>query len=202
MEVTAPKTEHALSGLWASHHSEGEDYNVFWGGVSPVDCYQCFGGTHCFHLQERRWSQRVPSECHECSTRLHTNTLQKAVIITVFDDVLVPYHLKSSEIWHRTCTLLKEAKGLISGPSAKRMKDLLKLNRDQLRWVVGLLTGHCHVKGYLFNLGLTDNPTCERCLEEMNQPHIFYVIVRPQLIQDFVTWASSLWNQVIIMTPP
>jgi hypothetical protein len=52
-----------------------------------------------------------------------------------------------------------------SGPSAKRTKDLLKLNRDQLRWVVGLLTGHCHLKGHLFKLGLTNNPACERCLE-------------------------------------
>jgi hypothetical protein len=40
--------------------------------------------------------------------------------------------------WEST-TGLKEAKGLISGPSAKRTKDLLKLSRDQLRWVVGLL---------------------------------------------------------------
>jgi hypothetical protein len=32
-------------------------------------------------------------------------------------------------------TGLKQAKGIISGPSARRMKDLLKLNRDQLRWV-------------------------------------------------------------------
>jgi hypothetical protein len=32
--------------------------------------------------------------------------------------------------------------------------------------VVGLLTGHCHLKGHLFKLGLTDDPTCERCLEE------------------------------------
>jgi hypothetical protein len=28
-------------------------------------------------------------------------------------------------------------------------------------WVVGLLTGHCHLKGHL-----TDDPICERCLEE------------------------------------
>jgi hypothetical protein len=61
---------------------------------------------------------------------------------------------------------LKQAKGLISGPSAKRTKDLLKLNRDQLRWVVGLFTGHYHLKGHLFKLGLTDDPICERCLEE------------------------------------
>jgi hypothetical protein len=43
--------------------------------------------------------------------------------------------------WEST-TGLKQAKGLISGPSANTTKDLLKLNRDQLRWVVGLFTGH------------------------------------------------------------
>jgi hypothetical protein len=42
----------------------------------------------------------------------------------------------------------------------------LKLNIDQLRWVVGLLTGHYHLKGHIFKIGLTDDPTCERCLEE------------------------------------
>jgi ribonuclease HI len=39
-------------------------------------------------------------------------------------------------------TGLREAKGLTLWPSARRVKDLLKLNRDQLRWVVGLFTGH------------------------------------------------------------
>jgi hypothetical protein len=67
--------------------------------------------------------------------------------------------------WEST-TGLKQAMGLISGPSAKRTKDLLKLNRDQLRWVVGLLTGHCHLKGHLLKMGLTGDPTYERCLEE------------------------------------
>jgi hypothetical protein len=68
-------------------------------------------------------------------------------------------------LWEST-TGLKQAKGLISGPSTRRMRDLLKLNRDQLRWMVGLFTGHCHLKGHLFKLGLTAEPTCERCLEE------------------------------------
>jgi hypothetical protein len=62
-------------------------------------------------------------------------------------------------------TGLKQAKGLTPGPSFRRMKDLLKLNSDQLRWIVGLFTGHCHLKGHLLKLGLTDDPTCERCLE-------------------------------------
>jgi hypothetical protein len=43
---------------------------------------------------------------------------------------------------------------------------LLNLNRDQLRWVIGLLTGHCHLKGHLFKLGLTNDPICEWCLEK------------------------------------
>jgi hypothetical protein len=42
----------------------------------------------------------------------------------------------------KSTTGLREAKGLIQGPTARRTKNLLKLNRDQLRWVVGLLTGH------------------------------------------------------------
>jgi hypothetical protein len=41
---------------------------------------------------------------------------------------------------------LRQAKGFIWGPSTKRAKELLKLDRNQLRWVVGLLTGHCHLK--------------------------------------------------------
>jgi hypothetical protein len=31
---------------------------------------------------------------------------------------------------------------------------------------VGLFTGHCHLKGHLFKLVLTDETICERCLKE------------------------------------
>jgi hypothetical protein len=70
------------------------------------------------------------------------------------------------EYWE-SLTGLRQAKGLIQGPSARRTKDLLRLNRDQLRWVVGLLTGHCHLKGHLFKLGLINDPICERYQEEV-----------------------------------
>jgi ribonuclease HI len=60
---------------------------------------------------------------------------------------------------------LKQAKELITEPSAKRTRDLLKLNRDQLRWIVGLYTGHCHLNRHLFKMGLMNDPICERCLE-------------------------------------
>jgi hypothetical protein len=55
----------------------------------------------------------------------------------------------------------------IQGPSARRTKELLRLNRIQLRWVVGLLTGHCHLKGHLLKMGLTGSVICGRCLEEV-----------------------------------
>jgi hypothetical protein len=58
------------------------------------------------------------------------------------------------------------------GPSDKRTKDLLTLNRDQLRLVVGLFTGHCYLKGHLFKLGLTADPICERRLEDESSIHI------------------------------
>jgi hypothetical protein len=48
--------------------------------------------------------------------------------------------------YRESTTGLKQAKGFISGPSTRRTKDLLKLNRDQLRWVVGLFTEHCHLR--------------------------------------------------------
>jgi hypothetical protein len=55
-------------------------------------------------------------------------------------------------------------KELTQGPSARRMKDLLKSNTHQLRWVLGLFRGHCHLNEHLFKLGLTDDPTSEQCL--------------------------------------
>jgi hypothetical protein len=51
-------------------------------------------------------------------------------------------------------TGLRDAKGLIQGPSARRTKDLLELNRDQLRWMIGLLTGHLSPKRAPFQIGI------------------------------------------------
>jgi hypothetical protein len=43
---------------------------------------------------------------------------------------------------------------------------LLLLNRNRLWWGTRLLTGHCHLKGCIFEMGLTDSPFCERRLEK------------------------------------
>jgi hypothetical protein len=72
---------------------------------------------------------------------------------------------KSQKHWE-SVTGLRQAKGLKLWPFARIMKDLLKLNREQLRWVEGLFTWHCHLKGHIFKLRLTDDPTCEQCLEK------------------------------------
>jgi hypothetical protein len=63
-------------------------------------------------------------------------------------------------------TGLKQAKGFLQGPSVRITKELLKLNRNHLRWVTKLLTGHCHLKGHFFKMGLMNSPTCGRCLEK------------------------------------
>jgi hypothetical protein len=55
-------------------------------------------------------------------------------------------------------TGLKQANGLIKGHSAGRSKELLDLNRNQLPLVLGLLTGHCHLKGHLSKWDLRKVP--------------------------------------------
>jgi hypothetical protein len=53
---------------------------------------------------------------------------------------------RNHEKYFESLTGLKEAKGLIQGPSARRTKKLSELNRRPIRRVVGLFTGHCHLK--------------------------------------------------------
>jgi hypothetical protein len=48
-------------------------------------------------------------------------------------------------------------------PLANRTTELLKIRRNLLKQATGLITGHCHLKGHLFKLGLVNSPTCERC---------------------------------------
>jgi hypothetical protein len=57
----------------------------------------------------------------------------------------------------------RQAKGFLKKPSAKKDVELLNLSRNQLRIMTGLLTGHCHLKGCLFKLGLVNSPECDRC---------------------------------------
>jgi hypothetical protein len=64
--------------------------------------------------------------------------------------------------WQSICGH-RQAKGFLKKPSAKKA-ELLNLSKNQLRiMTTGLLTGHCHLKGHLFKLGLVKSPECNRC---------------------------------------
>jgi hypothetical protein len=68
---------------------------------------------------------------------------------------------KHEEHWQSICGQ-RQAKGFLKKPSAKKAGELLKLSRNRLRTMTGLLTGHCNLKGHLFNLGLVMSPKCNR----------------------------------------
>ncbi|KAJ8951003.1 hypothetical protein NQ318_006387 [Aromia moschata] len=42
----------------------------------------------------------------------------------------------------------------------------IKLGRNQLRWIVGLFTGHCSLMRHLTTIGVKNDPDCRRCGEE------------------------------------
>jgi hypothetical protein len=63
---------------------------------------------------------------------------------------------KHQEYWQPTSGL-RHAKNFLSKLSAKSTVEFLKFNRSQARQVTGLLTGHCHLKGHFFKLGIADN---------------------------------------------
>jgi hypothetical protein len=68
---------------------------------------------------------------------------------------------KHQEYWQFTPGQ-KHAKGCLQEPSGKKTRELLRLNRNQLGQVTGLLTGHCCLKGHVCKLGFLNSPTCER----------------------------------------
>jgi hypothetical protein len=69
---------------------------------------------------------------------------------------------KRTEYW-QSIQGQRQTRDFLKGPSARRAGELLNLNRNQLRILTGLFTGHCHLKGHLFKLGLVDSPECDRC---------------------------------------
>jgi hypothetical protein len=69
---------------------------------------------------------------------------------------------KHEEYWKSIHTQ-RQAKGILKRPSAKTMRKLLDLSRNQVRIMTGLLTGHCHLKEHHLKLRLVDSLVCDRC---------------------------------------
>ncbi|KAJ8961350.1 hypothetical protein NQ318_014593 [Aromia moschata] len=61
---------------------------------------------------------------------------------------------------------LKLSRMFIGEPSWNKSKDFIKLGRNQLRWIVGLFTGHCPLMRHLTTIGVKNDPDCRRCGEE------------------------------------
>ncbi|XP_015173372.1 PREDICTED: uncharacterized protein LOC107064813 [Polistes dominula] len=60
---------------------------------------------------------------------------------------------------------MRHTKAMFSGPSEKLGTELINLDRAQLRLVVGLVTGHWHLRKHLTRLGLARDSVCGRCGE-------------------------------------
>ena len=58
----------------------------------------------------------------------------------------------------------------IAGPNKKLASRLLELGKRDLRMVVGLLTGHCHLNRHKRILGISETGTCRKCGEEEESP--------------------------------
>jgi hypothetical protein len=76
-------------------------------------------------------------------------------------------------------SILAQKHANVSRTSARRIRELLRLNRNQLRQVTGLLTGYCHLKRQLNKLGLVNSPMVRDVTIKKKQPHKLYVIVGP-----------------------
>lgn len=60
-----------------------------------------------------------------------------------------------------TCRQSREA---VPALKPRLTARLLKLKRQELKTVVGLLTGHCQLNKHMYNINATDSPLCRGCL--------------------------------------
>jgi hypothetical protein len=67
---------------------------------------------------------------------------------------------------------------------------------------MGGRTIYCHLNGRLFKLGLTGDPTCERCLEKDESATQILCDCEAIGYLRFRHLDQFLWNQVTTMMPP
>ena len=74
-------------------------------------------------------------------------------------------------IWNSTDSS-RQAKRFIF-PNEKFSRELLKLDKKNLRIITGLFTGHCPCKYHLFNMGKIPNSICRFCnIENETSEHL------------------------------
>ena len=73
---------------------------------------------------------------------------------------------EANDYWQgiKTC---RQSKQMIQAYSRRRARDMLNLDRNSLRIVTGLYTGHSVLNRHLHILGLQDSPFCQYCRGEL-----------------------------------
>ncbi len=75
--------------------------------------------------------------------------------------------VRHTESW-RTCHGNGHGKTIVKGPRKDLAEELLSLSRNQLRLIVGLITGHAPVKYHLVKIKvLNEAPDCRLCMQEV-----------------------------------
>jgi len=87
-----------------------------------------------------------------------------------------PWEAKTKASYWNNTPRQRQAKLFIKY-SKKRASELLLHNKKDLRTLVGLYTGHCPLKYYLYKLGQTNNATCRLCkgAEKNGGTHTVYM---------------------------
>ena len=67
--------------------------------------------------------------------------------------------------WNSLCNC-RTSRATMATSHSSRTSFLLELHRNQLRSLLGVLTGHCKLNKHLYRMQLRNNPTCDLCREE------------------------------------
>lgn len=67
-----------------------------------------------------------------------------------------------NERWRgtNTCSHTKE---FVSTPQERLANNLLTLNKLELSYTIGIITGHIRLNAYLNKIGVRDDPDCDQC---------------------------------------
>ena len=82
-------------------------------------------------------------------------------------------------------------------PNEKWAKDLLKMDRNRIRRVVGAITGHCGLNRHMNKLRLSDTPRCSCDLEEETGAHLIcdcpkFLQLRRRMLGDYEVVPSEI----------
>lgn len=107
------------------------------------------------------------------SMREGTNCLEHFVLFQSSVECLCSYESALSSRLSRDfqthwekAALSAHCKRCIKGPSKKKAEEILQMDRERARLVVGALTGHGPFLAHLVKLGAVENPICRYCQEE------------------------------------